>query len=403
MPTSPSDTNIFETPLGGQMFSLAANALAGEPVDALTARLTQAAANRHLLPVQASVFCDPSLGIARHGRGIAGGGGSPAADLPAADSAGAFPVTFLGHHETPRGCVTSARLVAVPRSIGSLPVFDGRGAICGRAWETDSARYLLLGALTPPDASASREQQAADTWNLLKARLEQSGFALGNLVRTWFHNDHILEWYDVFNRARNAFFTEHNIFGTLVPASTGVGACNAAGTALTVDALAIAPKRAPGGGALLDVRAVTSPLQCPAYNYLSAFSRAVEYAPAAAPSSVPAPSPSPLRHMLVSGTASIEPGGATINQGDLDAQIDLSVRVVGAILKSRGMDWGDTARAILYFPKIEWMARWEARRVALGLPPIPAIYAHCDICRADLLFEIEIDACAGAPHGKALS
>ncbi|MDF9832664.1 enamine deaminase RidA (YjgF/YER057c/UK114 family) [Ereboglobus sp. PH5-5] len=357
--SSQSHTNGFvrEKSLGGSMVSISANAGSDESIVALIGRLSDAALARGLVPIQGNAFCDPALGNA-------------AANLP-------FPVAFLGRHDTPAGCVLSARITALPKEIKIDRVLDERGAVCGAQWETPDARYLLLGALTPPDVRAARDAQSADVWQLLKARLEHAGFTLGNLVRTWFFNDHILDWYTDFNRVRNAFFTEHNIFGTLVPASTGVGASNAAGAALSLDALAVAPKSAVAPR----VSAVTSPLQCAAYDYKSAFSRAVECADADG-----------SRHLLVSGTASIEPGGKTIHLDDLDAQIDLSLRVVEAILKSRDMDWRDTARAILYFPRIEWMPRWEARRTALGIPPLPAIFAHCDICRDDLLFEIELDA-----------
>lgn len=380
--TNDAPDNLLKAPLGGGLFSVSANARStGETVAALLMRLADAARDDGLAPIQANVFCDCELGRS--------------ADA----GAFGFPVAFLGRHDSPRGCVLSARLTAIATDTNRQSLFDDHGAVCGTQWETSDARYLLLGALTPPDTALPRDQQSAAAWRLLKTRLEQAGFTLGNLVRTWFFNDHILDWYNDFNRVRNAFFTEHNIFGTLVPASTGVGASNATGAALSLDALAIAPKQnatgasasasAAGATTAMRIEAVTSPLQCAAYDYKSAFSRAVECTASDG-----------SRHLLVSGTASIEPGGKTIHQGDLDAQIDLSLRVVEAILKSRGMDWSDTARAILYFPEIEWMPRWEARRVALGMPPIPGIFAHCDICRDDLLFEIEIDACKEKEAGK---
>lgn len=347
--------------LGGGMTALSANAGPGETVTSLLARLAAEMEMRGLAPIQANVFCDPALG---------------ASVVPAP----AYPVAFLGRHDTPRGSVLGARITALPDGIARQPILDERGAIRGTQWETPDARYALLGAITPPDTTAPSGAQSDVAWRLLKTLLENAGFKLGDLVRTWFFNDRILDWYGDFNLVRNAFFTEHNIFGTLVPASTGVGASNAAGAALSLDALAIASKNlAPAPR--LQIAAVPSPLQCAAYDYKSAFSRAVECA-----------APDGARHLLVSGTASIEPGGKTVHLDDLDAQIDLSLRVVEAILKSRGMDWSDTARAILYFPKIEWMPRWEARRTALGLPSLPAVFAHCDICRDDLLFEIEIDA-----------
>jgi enamine deaminase RidA (YjgF/YER057c/UK114 family) len=361
-PPAPAADEVFAAPLGGGLVSITAPARDGEPAAGLLARLERAALSRGLEVVQANVFCDP-----RHGAG--------------ARAASRFPISWLGRHDTPEGDVRGGRVAALPAGAFTR-VRDEAGQIHGAAWRTGDARYLLLGALIPPDPAAPPAAQAAALWRHLRTSLGREGFTMENLVRTWFFNDRILDWYGDFNRARNAFFTKHNVFGSLVPASTGVGASNADGAALTADALAVAP----AGGGRLEISAVASPLQCAAYDYKSAFSRAVECREAGG-----------ARHLLVSGTASIEPGGRTAHAGDLDAQIDLSLRVVAAILESRGMGWADVARAILYFPRIAWMGRWEARRAALGLPPLPATFAHCDICRDDLLFEIELDAFSASP------
>ncbi len=359
-PTESATNDVFAAPLGGGLVSITAPARDGESAGNLLTRLERAALSRGLEVVQANLFCDPRLG-------------SDTGAIPR------FPIAWLGRHDTPGGDVRGGRVTALPAG-SFIRVCDDAGQIRGATWRTNDARYLLLGALTPPDPAAPRAVQAAALWRHLQASLEREGFALEDLVRTWFFNDHILDWYDDFNRVRNAFFTEHNVFGTLVPASTGVGAGNAAGAALTADALAVAPVV----GRVKTI-AVASPLQCAAYDYKSAFSRAVECRESDG-----------TRHLLVSGTASIEPGGRTAHVGDPDAQIDLSLRVVAAILESRGMGWDDVSRAVLYFPRIAWMERWEARRVAMGLPALPATFAHCDICRDDLLFEIELDACKEA-------
>ncbi|MDR1497831.1 MAG: hypothetical protein LBS59_05395 [Puniceicoccales bacterium] len=346
---------VFVAPLGGGLVSLSANALPGELPALLISRLQREAHRRRLAVVQGNVFADPALGL---------------------DNAPAeFPVSFLSRHDTPPNALHGARVLALPH--GSFDRINlPTGIPVGAHWETPSARYLLLGALTPADTTASLASQSADVWRDLRSILLSQGFALTDIVRTWFFNHRILEWYDDFNRVRTAFFNENNIFGTLVPASTGVGASNPHNAALSLDALAIAPKRDTATTAI----AVPSPLQCPANDYKSAFSRAVEV------------NDTTGRHLLISGTASIELNGTTAHKDDLDAQIKLSLRVVGAILNSRNMDWGNVSRGILYFPKIEWMSRFEPCRAALGLPALPVIFAHCDICRDDLLFEIELDA-----------
>ena len=376
---------IHAAPLGGGLLSYTANALPNETPSALLQRLTDAATSNAAHPIQGTIFCDPTNPDAKNLTAAAAGAAAPTENCKLKTencggeaAAAAFPISCLGRHDTPRNNVLGARITALPAGTFER-VKNDHGAPCGARWETPHARYLLLGALTPPDTTAERDEQATALWHTLKTHLAAAALDTRHLARTWFYNDYILDWYSAFNRARNAFFTANNIFapGALVPASTGIGASNSANAALTLDALAIAPKKTTP----LSITAVPSPLQCPAYDYKSAFSRAVEFT-----------DPTGQRHLAISGTASIEPNGRTAHPGDLDAQIDLTLRVVGAILESRNMTWRDTARSILYFPKLEWMPRWQARRAALGIPDIPAIYAHTDICRDDLLFELELDA-----------
>jgi enamine deaminase RidA (YjgF/YER057c/UK114 family) len=128
---------------------------------------------------------------------------------------------------------------------------------------------------------------------------------------------------------------------------------------------------------------ILSPLQGPAASYGSAFSRAVEIA-------LPAG-----RRLLVSGTASIEQSGATMWVDDVGRQIELTMEVVEALLGSRGMGFRDTCRAALYFKRRDFaqaFADWCARHDLASLTGLPI---HCDICRDDLLFEIELDAVTG--------
>jgi enamine deaminase RidA (YjgF/YER057c/UK114 family) len=250
------------------------------------------------------------------------------------------------------------------------------GRLVGFAWEDAHARWCWLGAITPPDPRAPRPAQAEAVFALMESALAAAGMRFGHVVRTWFYNHRILDWYAEFNRVRTDFFRARGVFDALVPASTGVGMPNAAGAALAADLLAVAPK-----GPEVAVREVPSPLQGPAPAYGSSFSRAVEIA---APSH---------RRLLVSGTASIAPDGRSVHAGDADAQIDLTLDVVAAILDSRGMGWGDVIRGTAYFKRAADAPRLDARRRARGAGDLHVVCAEADVCRDDLLFEIEVDAC----------
>lgn len=249
------------------------------------------------------------------------------------------------------------------------------GRTVGTIYEDDWGRYCVVGGLRPESAAYSRAAQTRQTFDRMEEALEVAGMSFANVYRTWFYLDHILDWYGEFNGVRNRFFKERGVYDRLVPASTGVGGSNSAGTAVVADLLAVEPKK---GGVTL--AAIPSPLQCPALEYGSSFSRAVELA-------VPGE-----RRLLISGTASIAPEGMTLHVGDVGAQLSLTMEVVDAILKSRAMTWGDVTRGIAYFQNGADIPRFAGYCRSKGLPTFPVISVKNDICRDDLLFELEVDA-----------
>lgn len=276
-----------------------------------------------------------------------------------------WPVTWLrGNPALPGVHLHAVKGVPVERL-----TFGGR--VVGSVFNDGVARHCRLGGLRPARASDSPASQARATFELLEAALRDAGMTFANVARTWFYLDQILAWYGDFNKVRDEFFRKRNVFDGLVPASTGIGGANVAGTALVAGAYAVT------GGQLA---AVPSPLQCPALKYGSSFSRVVELK-----------MPDHCR-LWISGTASIAPGGETVHIGDVPGQIALTMQVVAAILESRGMSWTDTSRAIAYVREATAAQQFQQYRVANGLTDLPVVTTQNVICRDDLLFEIEVDA-----------
>lgn len=274
---------------------------------------------------------------------------------------------------------------------GALPAFSQRvllrdggnasrlfadGRCVGWRWEDEDAVYALLGGVLPSDRRSGREEQAASAFRNLETALQAGGLSFSDVVRTWLYLDKILEWYDGFNRVRDEFFRSRNIYGGLVPASTGIGSANVWKTAIATGAIAIRAKR-PGS---VRCRALPSPLQCPALEYGSSFSRAVEVATDAGCA------------VFISGTASIEPGGKTAWVGNPARQLELTMDVVEAILDSRGMTFRDAARGVLYLKEAAYLPLWRAWLAKRGLQNLPVGVAEADVCRDDLLVELELDA-----------
>ena len=168
----------------------------------------------------------------------------------------------------------------------------------------------------------------------------------------------------------------------LFRSSTGIGAANPFGCALVA-----------GFWAMEDIAgeasffAVPSPLQCSARDYGSCFSRAVEMA-----------TPD-LRRLMISGTASISPEGLTEHVGDVRKQGARTFEVVNAILESRRMKWTDVSRATAYLKRAT--DGWALAEYLLDHDlHLPLIVTEADVCRDDLLFEMELDAMAPATRGS---
>jgi enamine deaminase RidA (YjgF/YER057c/UK114 family) len=96
--------------------------------------------------------------------------------------------------------------------------------------------------------------------------------------------------------------------------------------------------------------------------------------------------------LLVSGTASIAPDGATAWPTDVRRQVELTLDVVEGILQSRSMGWADITRSVAYFPDLANAHHLDAALRERGITAMPLTLAKGDVCRDDLLFELEADA-----------
>lgn len=284
-----------------------------------------------------------------------------------------WPVVWLQGDACQDGDMYSMQAVA----ISGLPLTPVKchGRDVGFTYEDEHAQYCRLRGIIPQDLGASRIDQTRSAFETIHAALRANGFEFTDIVRTWIYLDQLLDWYGDFNKVRTQYFDETGIFDKMVPASTGIGAANPFGSAITLDVLAVKPKTDQ-----LKIQEITSPLQNSAQKYKSSFARAVEMA-------YPT-----HKNVLISGTASIDAAGKSVFIDDSEKQIRLTLDVVKAILESRGMGWGDLFRGIAYFKNMKDLPLFRAIAAELGIPRFPLAVSHADICRHDLLFEIEVDA-----------
>lgn len=284
-----------------------------------------------------------------------------------------WPISILDGSPGPEGGLAGIQL----HMVKGAPVETVRleGEVVGRAFEDEGVRYCILGGVGPDDPLAHPGEQTTSTLLRMEAALNTQGMDLKNLARTWFFLDHILGWYGDFNRARTEIFQDREIFRGYVPASTGIGARNHTGSAVVAAALAIR-----SGDPAVGVKEISSPLQCPAGEYGSSFSRAAE---------LTGPG---FRRVLVSGTASIDSLGRTAHVEQIEEQIRLTRDVVSAILESRRMGFEDVVRGNAYFKDTAQARVWGPALQDFGLPAPKLVVSRNTVCRRDLLFEMEVDA-----------
>ena len=283
-----------------------------------------------------------------------------------------FPVTWVEGADCGGQPVAGIQLHAFTGEVARIAV-DGR--VLGSVFTEGGARQCLVGGLMHSDKSFSPAEQTRQTLEMSQTVLARGGFDLADVVRTWFFLENILKWYDDFNRARTKIYSGVKFRTGSLPASTGDGAKNPAGSALALAAWAFRPL-----GKSASAEEIASPLQCPAPAYGSSFSRAMEI------------SSENSRRIFISGTASIAPGGKTLWIGDTRKQVELTMDVVEAILRSRGLAFADLTRATAYFRHATDAGIFSEWLAANRLEQMPVVSAQCDVCRDDLLFELEAEA-----------
>jgi enamine deaminase RidA (YjgF/YER057c/UK114 family) len=261
--------------------------------------------------------------------------------------------------------------------------------VYGRVVETPSVRLLGLSDVGRRAAGRLAPGPAEDAEAAIDAAAEllaREGFSFRDVARTWFYLRDLLDWYGPFNAVRNAAFRRMGLVGPggdgQIPASTGIEGRNPRGGWCTLDLLALAPR----GGARVEMRRLHNRRQNEATEYGSAFARAMEVVLGDA------------RYVFVSGTASIDDHGATVHVGDFEAQARYTLEAVEALLDGAGARLEDVGQATAFLANPCDGRAFERIVDRSELRGAPLLTTVADVCRKDLLFEI--DAVAVVPLGR---
>ncbi len=261
----------------------------------------------------------------------------------------------------------------------------------------DGIKWFHCAGVSPKAPTA--HDQTANAFGRMCDVLAKAGVGFHEVVRVWLYQGGITadesgtERYRELNRARTDFFANvpfgsnglaHDAGNGFYPASTGIGTL---GRGLVTSCLALQTSRR-------DVRLIPleNPLQTPSHKYEQKFSLQ---------------SPKFSRAMAVllgnymttwiSGTASIV-NSETRHLGDIERQTEQTIDNIECLISSNnlarqgvsgaGATLRDLAKVRVYIKRPEDYLKCRAA-CERRLGHLPTIYAHADICRPDLLVEIE--------------
>jgi enamine deaminase RidA (YjgF/YER057c/UK114 family) len=263
------------------------------------------------------------------------------------------------------------------------------GQAVGRKFCYRDICYVSVASLGPGrDAEKGRklENHAISMFKEANRILAAHGLKYRDVARTWIYLPKLLSWYGEFNSARRRAYRELGLMDgekpAWLPASTGIQGDCPLGRECMMDFLAVSRRE----GSTLEMQMLGSPRQCEAFQYGSSFSRAVELRDEF------------VSRMYVSGTASIDEQGKTAHVGDLENQIRHTLLAVRELLASRNHDFSDIAHCVAFLKRPEYATAFRSVAEEEGLDHRNVIETAADICRPELLFELE--AMTVKPRGQ---
>ncbi len=81
--------------------------------------------------------------------------------------------------------------------------------------------------------------------------------------------------------------------------------------------------------------------------------------------------------------------GESIYIGDISSQVKYTVEVVDSLIHSEGASFSDLCEATVFLKRKSDFPLYQETVESLGLSDIPAMYLVADVCRDELLFELD--------------
>jgi len=276
------------------------------------------------------------------------------------------------------------RAVSCPNPEDVWTINDGH-VPCGRGWRSGNTSFLILqnlqGRQSGPESINTAPIQTLRMLEQAENLLRQQGACFQDVIRTWFYLDDILSWYDEFNKVRSTQYRTFDIMpgpgkDLLLPASTGIRGSNTNGSSGVLDLFAVAGPKA----SRPLIKQLSNTAQKDAFCYGSAFSRGALI------------QTKNTAMLQLSGTAAIDEQGISLYPNDIRSQISCTFDKIEALLGQAGGNLSDICAATVFVKQPEFIPVFWKMAADRGLDSFPAVCVVADICRDELLFEIDAEA-----------
>ncbi|QQE11281.1 hypothetical protein JD969_17555 [Planctomycetota bacterium] len=257
------------------------------------------------------------------------------------------------------------------------------GKVVGSKWQWDGDQYIILQGLGLHNSKIINDDRCRQTEEAIsqaEALLYRENMAFKDVARTWFYLDDILDWYNEFNIVRNKIYNQFELMPQgetclKLPASTGICGKNNKDSALLIDLVAVKKLEASNDNSI--IKQLSNNAQEDAFEYGSAFSRGAVIAK------------NDFKILQLSGTASINEAGETIFINDPKAQIECTLDKIQNLLMQEDVSLADMGSACVFCKDATYANIYQEIAIERGLEEMPAILMVADVCRDDLLFEID--------------
>ena len=266
----------------------------------------------------------------------------------------------------------------------------------------DNYKELWANGIEVTEPNLSMETYSIKAFEIIHRILEAENMTFDNIVRQWNyignilqtnrHNGLINQHYQIFNEVRNTWYSRYRSSDRF-PAATGIG-MNFIG--ISIDFCAISPSR--------DIRifSINNPVQIEPYNYDQ---EVLVGTPINQTKTPPQFERAKIMmrgdksRIFVSGTASII-GQKTIGKEDVQKQTSITIENIQTLVSTENLISYSLLSNDHYSRQYRYIRVYVKRSADIAAVKnictqhfgnIPAIYVQADICRKDLLVEIEAE------------